>query len=310
MLRRSLLLVAVLIVTLCPLTLNAQQQAKDHPLVSRFQGSEVLEHKISDFDEFALPLGPILDKDKYAQAQRLEGRVTKFKYSVPANRSGLEIVRSYRDALQRSGFEILFACDGKACIGEKFPYGYTNTASGIWCTNCEEPMRYIAAKLARPTGDAYVALVVEKDKYEGGTWLSIVEVKPMAGGTVTVNAQAMANDIGATGHVALYGIYFDTGKALIKPESKAALDEIAKLLGAQSSLKLHVVGHTDNVGNLASNMTLSKQRAEAVVNALAADYRVAAPRLIANGVGPLAPVASNAAEEGRTKNRRVELVAQ
>ncbi len=71
-----------------------------------------------------------------------------------------------------------------------------------------------------------------------------------------------------------------------------------------------MVGHTANVGNLASNMTLSKQRAEAVVNALVNDHRIAAARLIANGVGPLAPVASNAAEEGRAKNRRVELVAQ
>ena len=78
----------------------------------------------------------------------------------------------------------------------------------------------------------------------------------------------------------------------------------------QPSLRLHVVGHTDNVGALAHNMTLSKQRAEAVVNALVTNYQIAAARLIANGVGPLAPVASNAAEEGRAKNRRVELVAQ
>jgi outer membrane protein OmpA-like peptidoglycan-associated protein len=171
-------------------------------------------------------------------------------------------------------------------------------------------MHYLAAKLPRPAGDAYVSLVVEKDKYEGGTWLSIIEVKPMTAGLVTVNAQAMANDITGTGHVAIYGIYFDTGKAAIKPESKPVLDEIAKLLATQSALKLHVVGHTDNVGSLGSNMTLSKQRAEAVVNALVNEYRVAATRLQPNGVGPLAPVASNAAEDGRAKNRRVELVAQ
>jgi OmpA-OmpF porin, OOP family len=83
-----------------------------------------------------------------------------------------------------------------------------------------------------------------------------------------------------------------------------------KLLDAQPSLRLHVVGHTDNVGTLPHNMTLSKQRADAVVSALVNDYKMAASRLIANGVGPLAPVASNAAEEGRAKNRRVELVAQ
>ncbi len=125
-----------------------------------------------------------------------------------------------------------------------------------------------------------------------------------------MKAKEMAEDISKTGHASIYGIYFDTGKSVIKPESKQAIDEIAKLLNAQPSLRLHVVGHTDNVGTLPSNMTLSKQRAEAVVNSLVNDHRIAAVRLIANGVGPLAPVASNAAEDGRAKNRRVELVAQ
>lgn len=288
----------------------AQTAAKDHPLVSRFQGSEVLEYKTAEFDEFPLALGPIISADSFTKVQRLEGKVTKFKYSVPANRSGLEIMRSYQDALQRGGFQILFRCDGKQCISDKFQGGYTSSASGIWCTNCEEPMRYLAAKLSRPSGDAYVSLVVEKDKYEGGTWLTIIEVKPMAAGLVTVNAEALANDITKSGHVAVYGIYFDTGRAIIKAESKPVLDEIAKLLSMQSTLKLHVVGHTDNVGSVASNMTLSKQRADAVVNALVTDYRIAATRLQANGAGPLAPVASNAGEDGRAKNRRVELVAQ
>jgi outer membrane protein OmpA-like peptidoglycan-associated protein len=127
---------------------------------------------------------------------------------------------------------------------------------------------------------------------------------------VTVNAQALNEDITKTGHAAIYGIYFDTGKAVIKPESQPAMAEIAKMLAATPTLRLHVVGHTDNVGSVASNMALSKQRAEAVVNALVSDHRIAPARLIANGVGPLAPVASNAAEEGRAKNRRVELVAQ
>jgi hypothetical protein len=76
---------AALIVALSPVAATAQKDVKDHPLVSRVQGSEVLEHKTADFDEFPLALGPIVNKDAYTQAQRLEGRVTKFKYSVPAN---------------------------------------------------------------------------------------------------------------------------------------------------------------------------------------------------------------------------------
>ena len=113
-----------------------------------------------------------------------------------------------------------------------------------------------------------------------------------------------------TGKAAVYGIYFDTGKAEIKPESEPALKEIAKLLQADPKLKLYVVGHTDNSGGLDYNMKLSKDRADAVVKALTGKYGIAASRLSAFGVGPLAPVASNQTEEGRAKNRRVELVAQ
>jgi OmpA-OmpF porin, OOP family len=97
---------------------------------------------------------------------------------------------------------------------------------------------------------------------------------------------------------------------VIKPESAAAVAEIARLLTNTASLSLHVVGHTDNVGALAQNMDLSKRRAAAVVAALTTTHKIAATRLHAEGVGPLAPVASNDSEAGRAKNRRVELVKQ
>ena len=127
---------------------------------------------------------------------------------------------------------------------------------------------------------------------------------------VTVSAGDMSKSMNSTGRVALYGIVFDTAKADIKPESKAALEEISKLLKAETALKLRVVGHTDNQGSLDSNIALSKRRAEAVNAALAGQYGVAANRLSAYGVADLAPVASNADEAGRAKNRRVELVPQ
>ena len=95
---------------------------------------------------------------------------------------------------------------------------------------------------------------------------------------------------------------------MIKPESNAALAEIAKLLNSNPALKLHVVGHTDNQGSLDSNFALSKARAQAVSVALSQNYAIAAARLNANGVSSLAPVASNTDEAGRAKNRRVELV--
>ncbi len=311
MFRRLLLASAAFSTLLYPIAATAQIDVKDHPLVSRFPGSGVLEYKTAEFDEFSLPLGKIIDTDQFTKTQHLEGKITKFKYSVPANRSTLEIERSYQSALQNGGFQILFHCSGNECRADKsFQGGYRPTASGVWCFNCAQSMRFLAAKLSRASGDVYVSLVIEQDPYEGGTWLTIVEVKPMEGGLVTVHAAALANDITQTGHASVYGIYFDTGKAVLKPESDPTLAEISKLLASHAQLKLHVVGHTDNVGTVASNMALSKQRADAVVAALVTQYHVAAARLQASGVGPLAPVATNRTEDGRAKNRRVELVEQ
>ncbi len=139
--------------------------------------------------------------------------------------------------------------------------------------------------------------------------LFIIEKEEMAQ-EIVANAEAFSNDLKETGHTAVYGIYFDTGQSVIKPESEAAMSEIAKLLKKEAGLKVNVVGHTDNVGGMDSNMKLSQTRADAVVQALVGKYGIGANRLKAYGVGPLAPVASNDKEEGKAKNRRVELVKQ
>jgi outer membrane protein OmpA-like peptidoglycan-associated protein len=125
---------------------------------------------------------------------------------------------------------------------------------------------------------------------------------------VLADASTMDKSIKESGKAALYGIYFDTGKADVKPESEPALKEIVKLLKDDANLKLYVVGHTDNSGTLEINMKLSQDRAVAVVNALVSKYSIDVSRLKACGDGPTAPIASNDSEEGRALNRRVELV--
>ncbi len=125
---------------------------------------------------------------------------------------------------------------------------------------------------------------------------------------VTVSADDMAQSLSAVGKVSLYGIYFDANKWEIKPASQPAIQEIATLLKKQPALKLHVVGHTDNIGGYDVNTVLSKRRAEAVVATLVKEFGISALRLTANGAAYLAPVASNSTEAGRAKNRRVELV--
>jgi OOP family OmpA-OmpF porin len=120
----------------------------------------------------------------------------------------------------------------------------------------------------------------------------------------------LQSGLASEGRIALYGIYFDTGKSVLKPESNAQLAEMAKLLQSQPALQVYIVGHTDNLGSLESNMGLSQQRAQAVAAALAGPLKIDARRMRASGVASLAPVATNATEEGRARNRRVELVVQ
>ena len=127
---------------------------------------------------------------------------------------------------------------------------------------------------------------------------------------VVASAAEMSNGLTNSGHSVVNGILFDTGKADVKPESAAALEEVVKLLKQNAAMKVYVVGHTDNVGALASNVDLSKRRAAAVVQMLSTKYGVAADRLQSFGAGPYAPLASNDNEAGRTLNRRVELVKQ
>ena len=124
---------------------------------------------------------------------------------------------------------------------------------------------------------------------------------------VTVKADEMAKKISASGSIALYGIYFDFNKSDLKPESQPTLEQITKPLKEDPKLKLLVVGHTDNAGSFASNKYLSQHRAGSVVNALVTQG-IDKGRLTPVGVAFACPIASNKSEEGRTKNRRVEIV--
>jgi OmpA-OmpF porin, OOP family len=285
--------------------------SKDHPLLTRYPGFLIAEYTFTEFDEFTLPLGKLASESKPEKSERLEGKITRIKYQGPVGRSVLEIYRNYESALKKAGFQFLFTCANDQGCGGGNPKLHAATGDEDW--NCSGGQRYVSAKLSRPQGDAYVSLHIGQfgDLQVGAAVvLYVVEVKPMQGGLVTVDAATLAGDITKSGHSAVYGIYFDTAKAEVKPESDAAIAEIAKLLQQDAQLRLLVVGHTDSAGALASNMELSKRRADAVVRALTAKHGIAAPRLNAQGAGPLAPVASNKSEEGRAKNRRVELVEQ
>jgi OOP family OmpA-OmpF porin len=155
----------------------------------------------------------------------------------------------------------------------------------------------------------------------GKTWIQIemgngaeywetVVVETTLTQDVVANAAELSTGISASGHIVVNGILFDTAKADVKPESSPAIEQVAKMLAQDPKLKVYVVGHTDNVGALASNLDLSKRRAAAVVQMLITQYHVAADRLAPYGDGPYAPIQTNDTEAGRALNRRVELVKQ
>jgi OmpA-OmpF porin, OOP family len=286
--------------------------AKDHPIISRYPGAVIDRYAEEAFDEYTLLTGKV--KGKTAESSiDLEGRVTKIRYWIPAGRSSLEVMRNYEEALTGSGFELLFTCKNKKCGGRDFNFlavPYTPEQGDAY-----KDQRYLAARLTRGEGDVYVSLYINRAYGIGGAakdriyvQQTVVEVQPMEQGLVTVDAAAIRDGLDQEGHIAIYGILFETDSADIGASSRPALDEIASLLNTDPTLDLLVVGHTDDRGSLKYNRELSRRRAQAVVKFLEIEYGIAPSRLEGHGVGYLAPVASNESEAGRALNRRVELV--
>jgi OOP family OmpA-OmpF porin len=311
----------VAIMTLFVITGHIDVQAadvkgsKDHPMISRYEGSEITNYKQDAFNEYALVISKVPKNSSYQGQYEdsmtpLEGRVTWITYKNPEGRTTLEVFRNYEDALAGEGFEVLFECKNKECGGRDFSHIMTERAgSYIYIGESYNDMRYLAAKLSRDEGDVYVALFV--GYYGKGvtyTQLQVIEVEAMQENMVVVDADAMAKGIGEEGRIALYGILFDYDSAKIRPESNPALEQIAALMNGNPDLDIVIVGHTDNQGGLEYNMSLSKRRAKAVEAVLVRDFKIPGKRLSAWGVGYLSPIASNRDEAGRAKNRRVELV--
>lgn len=252
---------------------------KDHPLFTRMEGYRIVTCKDVEFDAETF-IDPV-SKQKVT----VEGRKHYTEYMTFGPYSGkysrLQVSRNYANAISKIG--------GTAY--EKTPAEPSETSMKVVKEGKE-----FWAKLQYNFGANYL-------------YLTIMEKGAMTQ-QVVADAKAMAGDLGTSGKTIIYGIYFDFNKAEVKPDSDAALQEIAKLLTQNPKLRIYVVGHTDNVGGFDYNMKLSQQRAEAVVKELVSKYKVEASRLKPLGVGPAAPLTSNDSEEGKAKNRRVELVKQ
>jgi OOP family OmpA-OmpF porin len=291
----------------------------------RFAGSSIVLCEKRDFAEYTLPTGKNLSYDfdtnkaTFEATLNLEGRLSQNVYAAPIGASAAEVFRNYQADLAAKGYGILFEArqsDTGPNLGSFFEHA--GPGSQIWGYSADEA-RYAAAVKDENGAKTYVALyVIEyQDGYEkkfspkkGQVMVRIdtIEVGAITERMVTVSAAAITKDLASNGKVALYGILFDFDRATIKPESRPALDEIGKFLTENPQQSIYVIGHTDNAGGFDFNMRLSKARAEAVAVDLARNYGVAPGRMTPSGVGLQAPVASNLTEDGRAKNRRVELL--
>lgn len=306
---------------------------QDHPLVSRFPGSRLVGHFHADWDSTTFPLASDVESGTHVlkKSVTVEGAVTRQVFLGPRGVTPLEVFRNYQQAFAKAGLKTRFACNSDCGrLYSHWRFGAVRNAMQ-WVRDdlraADNPRtrwdmsnaiagdgRGFYGTIQRGGQEVHVFVYTSKAGYDetqtSATVIEIAEPKPLPADQVTVDADALGKGLASDGKVALYGIHFDTAKATIKRESDPQLAEMAKLLKAQPTLNVFLVGHTDSQGSFDANLLLSRQRAEAVRDALVSRYAIAGSRVTPYGVASVAPVASNAGEAGRALNRRVELVVR
>jgi outer membrane protein OmpA-like peptidoglycan-associated protein len=249
----------------------------DHPAVKRHPGSVLTELNEKDAESMPFPLSS-------AKTKTVEGKYYQAQYIYPLKATCAQVLQRYETAFKSAGLTTR--------SGEQRPSEVTWVAA-----------RWVSGE-GRPRGKAgelYVVATCNDDPdYHAGD-LFVVEAE-----AAEQNADTLADELTRSGQVALHGIDFVPGKAVLTPDSARTLEEIAKLLRSRPEWKLRIEGHTDNAGKPKDNLALSKQRAEAVKSWLV-QKGIDAGRLTAEGYGDQKPLAPNDSEDGRARNRRVEL---
>ena len=303
--------------------------SKDPGGFGRFRSSEIVGYAERSYDSYTIALGGGTPGGGFTKMQSVEGAVTRVLYRVPAGHTALEVFRNYEAMLLSQGVIESFKLDpcytlewGGYFVG-KF-YNQAGSTGDVPFANTSVGC-YLAGKSVKGGKQTTIGLLISEVPSDFGfnlpagkghvamkagevlVGLDIVVGQPVADQMVVVKAEDMAKQLADSGVVDIYGILFDIDKTAIKPESKATLDQVALLLKNDPKLNLEISGHTDNTGSPDHNAKLSQGRADAVVAALVKSYGVAATRLHAKGYGATKPVATNDNENGRSKNRRVEL---
>ena len=219
---------------------------------------------------------------------------------------------AYFLTLQKNGFTILVKGKGIEGIGSNSEdfcnYYYDSKRTGQfglkYYPRGEDTHCFIVARHPGAEKNVYTVIYIS-----GFSDMTLITQDVMEASREDIlNNHNIDQTLAAYGHITIYSILFDPGKADIKPESEETLKVIADYLNAHPEKKFVIVGHTDNTGDFDANVQLSKQRAQAVMQELINKFSVNPVQLKAFGDGPTAPVASNSTDDGKTQNRRVEFV--
>lgn len=312
--RASQLLFSCLVVLfLIPTTGKTQKPdkagSKDHPLISRYEGFHISGYQDTEFDRYILPLGPGKDR-VLTDSKTLEGRVIKISYQNTAEQrpSLFQLVRNFELAFESKNAELVYSCDAAEC-GKSSDDLFVITAEANRFLNGFMRFGEHAYRVYQFGSDGknyYAALFFRGEKNQMLYELHVIELEEMATDKVTI--ANIGESIENAGKMAFYGILFDFGKSSLQADSYEEVRLIAEYLREHSDEQFYLVGHTDNVGQYQTNLSLSEARAETVIGVLTNQYRIPDSQISAVGVGPVAPVASNASDSGRAQNRRVELV--
>lgn len=307
----------VLSLLACLALLAAAQAASAQPdtlalSVPALSGAQVVERTRSDFTTYPLIVEEIDQrggiKGNISSTRTVEGQLLQTTFRLK-DASAAKVVKAVSEYLQQAGYKQLYECDGAAC-GPTFTLASPGYRQAPKAFDAAGGQYYRAFIKPGALGDRYVAVQVAQENADAPVHvqLDVARVEPRVVSAITINAAEMAQQLETRGRVALYGLYFETDSAEIKPASRATLAEVAKLMRRKPELRLLVVGHTDSRGSFQYNLKLSRRRAHAVVEALVSNYGIDPERLKPFGVSSAAPRASNDNPIGRSRNRRVELV--
>jgi outer membrane protein OmpA-like peptidoglycan-associated protein len=285
-----------------------EQKQEDHPMMARYPGARLSKVRRVEYEAIELPLSAVNPDSSLTESLTLTGDLYQHTYEAESV-STLKTYKNYLQAIESLGFSLIYSCELEECgnksaasdLGERI--AVTQQVSNFY----RQPYYFVATRV---TDQGRVIVAMYFGGFDGDVWIqqAIVEEKGTKTDLIDVDADKLYKEIQQSGKALVYGIYFDTGSALVKPQSADALKAISDLLQTHPDLDLYVVGHTDDTGESDYNLGLSSQRAASVVDVLKDEYSIDSGRLKPAGVGPYAPEAGNESDDGRRLNRRVELV--